>query len=128
VLWQQEHSNVFRAYPLAIGTIATTALALLHTMQPASPFIDYPPKLTNAIRIAEVTSDSESRANRNVPEVVTARAQQLDRTPAADAVEPGGTLWDCDELTRAGVKWRTVVLKRRSYASVVRNRQRRRRP
>ena len=87
-----------------------------------------PQKLTNAIRIAEVTSDSESRANRNVPKVVRARAQQLDRTPAADAVEPGGTLWDCDELTRAGVKWRTVALKPRSYASAVRNRQRRRRP
>ena len=63
--------------PLAIGTIATTALALLHTMQPASPFIDYPQKLTNAIRIAEVTSDSESRANRNVPKVVRVRARQL---------------------------------------------------
>ncbi|GMP03113.1 hypothetical protein TM239_33940 [Bradyrhizobium sp. TM239] len=94
MLWQQEHSYIFRAYPLAIGTIATTALALLHTMQPASPFIDYPPKLTNAIRIAEVTSDSESRANRNAPKVVSARAQQLlkaaDQAPVADAVEAGG--------------------------------------
>jgi hypothetical protein len=93
VLWQQEHSYVFRAYPLAIGTIATTSLALLQTMQPASPLIDYPPKLTNAICISEITSDSESRANRNDPKVVGAQARQLveaaDQAPVADAAEVG---------------------------------------
>jgi hypothetical protein len=45
-------------------------------MQPASPLIDYP-KANQSIRIAEITSDSESRAKRNAPKVVSARAQQL---------------------------------------------------
>ena len=79
-----------------------------------------------------IPSDSESRANRNEPKVVSARAQQLvnveNQTPAADAAEAGGILRDCDELTRAGVKWRTVALKAPSYASAIRSRQRRRRP
>jgi hypothetical protein len=42
-------------------------------MQLASPLIDCPQKkLTNRIRIAMITSDSESLKDRNTPEVVKA--------------------------------------------------------
>jgi hypothetical protein len=90
-------------------------------MQLASPLIDCPPKLTNRIRIAVITSDSESLTDRNTSKVVQgarANLRQSDLLAArstsnrvADAAEASGIFWGCDELTRTNVKWSTVTLK-----------------